>query len=238
MPTRDRGALVGQALRYFARQDYLNRELVVIDDGEQPVRDLIPPDERVRYIRLQGQRTLGEKRNFAVHESRGAIIVHWDDDDWYSADRISYQVAPILAEAAELTGLNSDLIYDIGGDEFWSLDSGLHSSFFTQDIHAGTIAYRKYLWGNPARFPATSLAEDYVFLNQAITGGARVRQLQNRGTFIYIRHGSNSWGFTCGQYVDPSSWQRREQPAFLPAEDLAFYRGVLATSSSCSRTPP
>jgi len=42
MPTADRRVFVPQAIRYFLRQHYPNRELIIIDDGVDPVADLIP----------------------------------------------------------------------------------------------------------------------------------------------------------------------------------------------------
>lgn len=42
MPTYNRRAFVPQAVDYFLRQDYPSRELIVVDDGTDPVEDLIP----------------------------------------------------------------------------------------------------------------------------------------------------------------------------------------------------
>lgn len=71
-----------QAIQYFLRQNYPNRELVVVDDGTDAVTDMMPPDPQIRYVRLEGKHTLGTKRNLACEEARGEIIVHWDGDDW------------------------------------------------------------------------------------------------------------------------------------------------------------
>ena len=59
----------------------------------------------VRYLRLDRRTTIGARRNLACREARGAILVHWDDDDWYAPDRLRRQIAPILAGRADLTGL-------------------------------------------------------------------------------------------------------------------------------------
>lgn len=96
MPTHDRRAFVPQAVGYFLRQDYIGRELIVVDDGTDPVQDLMPDDARIRYLRLEGKHTLGAKRNLACRESRGEVIVHWDDDDWMAPWRLSYQVENLL----------------------------------------------------------------------------------------------------------------------------------------------
>src|SRR5438094_9881235 len=93
MPTRNRRPLAAQAVAYFLRQDYPNRELIVVDDGDESVADLIPDDARVRYRYLDHRLSVGAKRNLACELSRGELIAHWDDDDWMAADRLSRQVA-------------------------------------------------------------------------------------------------------------------------------------------------
>src|SRR6266545_4002208 len=52
MPTAGRRRFVPQAIGYFLRQDYPNRELVIVDDGTDNLADLLPDDARVRYVRL------------------------------------------------------------------------------------------------------------------------------------------------------------------------------------------
>ena len=91
MPTYNRRKFVPRALKYFLRQDYEPRELIIIDDGTDAVQDLIPRDDRIRYIRLAERLTIGAKRNLACDLAKGDIILHWDDDDWMADWRVSYQ---------------------------------------------------------------------------------------------------------------------------------------------------
>ena len=42
MPTFDRRAFVPQAVRYFLRQDYPAKELIIVDDGPEPVSRSAP----------------------------------------------------------------------------------------------------------------------------------------------------------------------------------------------------
>jgi len=92
----DRRVFIPHAIHYFLRQDYANRELIVLDDGTDPVSDLIPDDPRIRYIRMQERRTVGAKHNLGCELARGEIIAHWDDDDWFAEWRLSYQVSELL----------------------------------------------------------------------------------------------------------------------------------------------
>src|SRR5205085_6482789 len=96
MPTYNRRAFIPRALRCFFNQDYPNLELVVVDDGAEPVSDMLPPDSRIRYFRLPQKQTVGAKRNYACGQAQGSIIVHWDDDDWYAPCRVQRQIQPLL----------------------------------------------------------------------------------------------------------------------------------------------
>src|SRR5438067_1124522 len=97
MPTRDRPRFVPQAISYFLRQDYEPRELIVIDDGDVPVADLVPTDPRIRYVRLDGRRALGAKRNIGCELAAGEFVAHWDDDDWNASHRLRSQVGALAA---------------------------------------------------------------------------------------------------------------------------------------------
>jgi hypothetical protein len=97
MPTFNRRRFLRLALKAFNSQDYPARELIVIDDGTDPVGDLVEEARMARYVRLSARASIGEKRNRACAEARGSIIAHWDDDDWYAPGRLSSQIVPLLA---------------------------------------------------------------------------------------------------------------------------------------------
>lgn len=77
MPTFNRRRFIPQAINYFLRQDYASKELIVVDDGTEVVKDLIPRDDRIQYIRLEERLTVGAKRNLACGLARGDIIFHF-----------------------------------------------------------------------------------------------------------------------------------------------------------------
>ena len=223
MPTYNRRRFVPQAIQYFLRQDYPERELIVVDDGTDAVSDLIPNDPSICYLRLNKKHSIGAKRNLACALARGAIIVSWDDDDWYAPDRISYQVAPLLEDKADVTGLDRGLLFCLSSRQFWAYSADLHSRMFALDIIGGTVAFWKRIWEQGSRFPDRSLAEDAAFLHRLVDRGARLARLTNSGKFIYVRHDHNSWRFTPGNFLNGNAWQRVDPPAFMSAPDCAFY---------------
>src|SRR4029453_2379791 len=101
MPTRDRRRFVPQALRYFERQDYEPRELIVVDDGADSIADLMPADARDSSVRPERPQSVGQKRNIACELSQGEYIVHWDDDEWIAPERVSRQVGVLRSGQAD-----------------------------------------------------------------------------------------------------------------------------------------
>lgn len=69
MPTRNRRSFVSQSISYFLKQDYPNKELVIIDYGEDNVADLIHNDEKIRYDHLDHRLLLEAKRDLCCETS-------------------------------------------------------------------------------------------------------------------------------------------------------------------------
>lgn len=228
MPTYNRRPFVPFALRYFLAQDYPHTELVIIDDGNEPVGDLVEHLPNVRYVRVSSHSSIGAKRNLACQHARGDLIAHWDDDDWYTPDRLRYQVAPILSGEADLTGLESAFVLELPDGVFWRPQPELHKKLFVGNVHGGTLVYRKKIWQDGGRYPEINLAEDAWLLQRALAGGKRLRRLANPGVFVYIRHGRNAWRFETGRFLDPSGWERIQPPGAFPPGVLASYRAAVA----------
>lgn len=220
MPTYNRRTFVPRAIQYFLSQDYPSCELVIVDDGTDPVEDLVPEDNRITYYRLPKKISLGTKRNIGCSLAAGDIIVWWDDDDWYGNHRISYQVSPILKKDADITALKQSLIYSVGDNQFWSCKQDLTEKMFLFGVLGGTAAFSKKVWSKGIRFPDYSVAEEAAFLKEAVQKGARLAKLENNDAFIYVRHNFNTWRFDTGSYIDQTGWKKVNRPAFLPKKDL------------------
>jgi O-antigen biosynthesis protein len=233
MPTFDRRAFVPLALENFARQDYPNRELVIVDDGHEAVGDLAEGRPGVRYVRLASRMTIGGKRNLACREARGEIIAHWDDDDWYAPDRLRYQAAPILAGEADMSGLVNNCVLELPGGDFWTTLPHLHPRMFVGDVHGGTLVYRRALLDSGIRYPETNLAEDAALIRQAVARRQRLSRLSNPGVFVYVRHGSNAWReYAPGSFLDPAGWRRIARPGTFPSAALDTYRAAAGGGAS------
>lgn len=221
MPTGNRLEWVLQAISYFKRQNHPRRELIIIDDSRQSIEASLPCDPRIRYIRVGAGMSIGEKRNRACEAARGTFLLHWDDDDWHGPDRLSRQIAPLVAGVADVTALRHAPFYDVATGKFWDCSDELHARLFTLDVHGGTLAYRRELFSEGLRFPHCSLAEDAEFLRLAVKQGARLEKLPAEGLYIYVRHGRNSWRVPFGD-KSRGSWRSCAPPEAMTA-DIAFY---------------
>jgi glycosyltransferase involved in cell wall biosynthesis len=227
MPTCQRRPFLPLALRWFLDQDYPNKELIIVDDGEDQVGDLAANLPGVRYFSLQSRASIGAKRNLACEQSRGEIIVHWDDDDWYAPDRLRYQVTPILKGEAEITGLENAFVLELPSGEFWTVGADLHRQMFVGDVHGGTLVYHRGLLTAGLRYMELNLAEDAWLLHQAMGRGKRLLRLGNPGMFVYVRHGRNAWQeFTPGRFLNPAGWVRTQPPLTFPGSALSAYRNA------------
>lgn len=222
MLTADRRPFVAQALNYFARQDYANRELIIVDDGTDNFQDLIPPDERVRYMQLEKKKSLGSKRNLACEEARGDIIVHWDDDDWMSNWRLTYQVENLGRLGADACGLNQLLFYDLAGAKAWQYTHTGGKPW----VSGNTLCYTKGFGGaNP--FPDVNVGEDTRFL--WTSRGKRIMPLVDKGFYVALIHSRNT------SAKNPRGAYWRPYPADevcrLVGGDLACYPGQVARAA-------
>lgn len=234
MPTRNRRSFVRLTLPRFLQQDYPNKELVIVDDGDDAVGDLVSDIPAVKYTHLVARTSIGAKRNLACEQAAGEIIAHWDDDDWYAADRLRYQSAPIVAGEADITGLENAFVLDLPEGKFWTTKPQLHQKMFVGNVHGGTLVYRKQLLSDGLRYPNANLAEDAWLLHYALQRGNRLLRLANAGVFVYMRHGGNAWReCTPGRFLDPAGWQRIDPPPGLPSSIITTYREAQA-----SRTGP
>lgn len=222
MPTRGRAAFVAQSIRYFQRQDYPALELIIVYEDESDLPAGID-DPRIRCIRMPARTSIGAKRNEAVRVAWGELIAHWDDDDWYGAQRLSRQAVPILHHLADVTGLNDMLFMARPLAEFWASSRALFRRLFVENVSGGTLVFRRSLWEHHGRYPDTSLREDADFLVKALRGGARLCRISGRSLCIYVRHDGNTWKFKEGHYLQQAAWTLVPAPVCLSDDDRDFY---------------
>lgn len=186
MPTYNRRKFVPFAVRYFLRQQYPNKELVVVDDGTDPIEDLIPDGDHIRYIRLEKKISLGEKLNIACDNARGEIIAHWDDDDWYDPQRLGYQIDVIQKGGADVCGINQLLYLNITTKHAYQYKYPSNQRTW---LLGSSLVYTKSLWhSNP--FAPVNVGMDALFVWS--TAPARVKPMPDPIISVHMIHEDNA----------------------------------------------
>src|SRR6185369_5699726 len=124
------------------------------------VASAVPAHPRVRYVRLDGRLTVGAKRNHACGLARGAIIAHWDDDDWYPPERLRRQVAALVGAGADVCGSAQELFYEPAADRAWRYRFGGRAGTF---LVGASLVYRRALWERTP-FADVQVGEDQRFV--------------------------------------------------------------------------
>ena len=186
MPTHNRRAYVAQAIEYFLRQDYPAKELVILDDGDDPVGDLVPEVAGISYHRLERRTVLGAKRNLACELATGVLIAHWDDDDWQAPRRLSVQASRLNGDKADLCGAGSLLFWDPPGNRAWRYTWPTGRRGWA----AGTsLCYPKSLWQRTP-FPEVPTGEDTRFIWQSAV--RRLADVRDENCVVGLVHAANT----------------------------------------------
>ena len=103
MPTYNRRSFIPATIESFLSQSYARSELLILDDGHDPIVDIVPRDPRIRYFYSSRRLTIGAKRNWGCDLASGDLIAHWDDDDHYPRWRLQSHVAA-MSTGADFSG--------------------------------------------------------------------------------------------------------------------------------------
>lgn len=215
MPTYNRREFAARAIEYFWEQAYPNKELVIIDDGSDPIKDLLPPDESIKYIYLKQRRYVGAKRNLATQFSSADIILHWDDDDWHARHRLQYQVTQLLQHNADICGIHKVIYFDLRSKRPYLYEYPLRKRMW---LAGGSLCYRKSFW-EKNKFEDINVGEDTRFVWKQKLNNALV--LPDFKFYVAMAHGGN----TSKKSLQPPYWKKWpvEEIRKLMADDWEYY---------------
>lgn len=113
IPSYNYGRFVADAIRSALRQDYVHREIIVVDDGstDDTRQRLAPFMEQIRYIYQENQ-GLSAARNTGIRAAHGEFIALLDSDDVWHPRKLTCQVA-CQARHPETGILATDHVVDL-----------------------------------------------------------------------------------------------------------------------------
>jgi glycosyltransferase involved in cell wall biosynthesis len=183
----NRYCLASVAIQCFFDQTWLNKELVIVNHGEQSLLSGLNPAQQsmVREVRIKRPEgmTIGDMRNISMDSSTGDWLIQWDDDDWHHPLRIETQMGYASPETivtfnwqVRCNLLNGAAFYD-------KMDGGQHMS----------VCYPR----TTHRYERLNAREDTAFFKSF----SKVITIDNGpdevpiDPFMYVRfyHGMNIW---------------------------------------------
>ena len=224
MATARRPAFLKQAIRYFLRQTYEPKELIIVDDEdrtETSTADIIPDDPRISYSWVKPM-PLGAKLNHGVAQAKGVVIQKLDDDDWYHPWFLSTMVATMAPKGfSNVMGSTSTFLVFL--KETGELKHAGHTWFI-----GGSLAFSKDVWAKKP-FEEIMSGEDDRFIKDH--GTARKVATVDPELYMVVRHGQgHAWVTERGKDVDQFFGARplygKPLEAFMAADEAVFYRNL------------
>lgn len=186
-PTFNRRPFIPYLKKCFEHQNYPKdrMEWIIIDDGTDPIEDLVKDIEQVKYFYYEEKMLLGKKRNLMHSKCSGDIIIYMDDDDYYPEQRISHAVETLLENPSFLVAGSSEMHF------YFDSRNQVYQCGPYKDYHAtaATFAFRKELLLETSYNEENALAEERHFLkNYTIP----LKQLDTLKSIMVFSHKHNS----------------------------------------------
>ena len=208
MPTKERPALIGMAINCFTRQTYENRELIVVDNGREPIKHLVPFHPHIRYFRTPTPGH-GWLMNFACEQSVGEFLCAWDDDDWSAENRLEEQLRQL--GTASVTGFHTIPYYDMRDGRTYRYTYSGKGEYAC----GSSQFFRREFW-RKNRFAEVCRGADTAFASAAAKQGCLVTY-HDGGLLVARAHQYNTWQPPLGNKGFPAMPHDQLPPAFLAA---------------------
>jgi glycosyltransferase involved in cell wall biosynthesis len=186
-PTFNRRPFIPYIIRCFQNQTYpMNKiEWIIIDDGTDPIEDLVKHIPQVKYYYYDKKMLLGEKRNRMHEKCSGDIIVYMDDDDYYPPERVQHAVEMLTANPDYLLAGSSEMHI------YFDSNRSVYQCGPYKEYHAtaATFAFKRQLLNETSYDGNNALAEETKF-----TKGYTIPMLQldTLKTIMVFSHKHNS----------------------------------------------
>ena len=186
-PTFNRRPFIPYMIKCFEQQTYPKDriEWIIIDDGTDPILDLVLNIKQVKYTYYKEKMLLGRKRNLMHNKCSGDIIIYMDDDDYYPPDRISHAVQTLQDNPTFLIAGCSEMYV------YFDTKQKMYRCGPYKEYHstAATFAFRRELLNETSYNNENALAEEKHFLkNYTIP----LKQLDSLKSIIVFSHKHNS----------------------------------------------
>lgn len=175
-------------------------ELIVVDDGDDPIEDTLIGVPNVTYVRLDEKKTIGEKRNIGVSKATYDVIAFMDDDDVYPNNSVLERVAMMLKTISKDCAFCSVIpCYDIAKYCSFMNAPPLNLSM-SERVSEATLVFTRKFW-EERPFGNTQIAEGDAF----IRGREHMcRELSPQEVIVSLVHPKNTSSRKIPEFKEPN----------------------------------
>jgi glycosyltransferase involved in cell wall biosynthesis len=186
-PTFNRRPFIPYMIKCFEHQTYPKDKIewIIIDDGDDPIEDLVKNIPQVKYFYYKEKMYLGKKRNLMHSKCSGDILIYMDDDDYYPPQRISHAVETLQNNPKYIAAGSSEMhIYFASKQLTYQF-----GPYGPQHSTAATFAFRKELLEQTSYNEEAAFAEEKKFLKDY---AVPLIQLDTKKTIFVVSHPHNT----------------------------------------------
>ena len=200
--TRDRRIFMPVLNYSYMIQSYPEEkmELIVVDDGDDPVEDCFFGVPNVVYVRLDEKKTIGEKRNIGVSKAMYDVIAFMDDDDIYPNNSVLHRASMMLKQPSKECAFCTTIpCYDIAKYSSFMNAPPLKLEM-SERVSEATLVFTKKFWED-SKFPEIQIAEGDAF----IRGREHMcRELSPQEVIVSLVHPLNTSSRKIPEFKEPN----------------------------------
>jgi glycosyltransferase involved in cell wall biosynthesis len=186
-PTFNRRPFIPFLIKCFEHQTYPKDKIewIIVDDGTDPIKDLVANIPQVKYFYYEDKMLLGKKRNTMHDKCSGDIIIYMDDDDYYPPERVEHAVQVLQNNPTFLLAGSSEMHI------YFDSRNCIYQCGPYKEYHAtaATFAFRKELLKETRYDDEKALAEETKFTKSYTIP---LIQLDTLKTILVFSHQHNS----------------------------------------------
>ena len=180
LPMRGRQQMAAECLAMWQAQDWPEKELIVVDDIDDPSFPGGLSVPRVTYLTMERE-SVGYKLNVGCDWAEGDMICRFDSDDRYAPGRITDQVRRLQVTGKAVTNYTPLLFTD--GTLWWRNEN-------TPGGYGASLCFRRDWWqAHP--FPNVNEGEDWHFVMEATRANQFVAA-DGKDYMVAVTHAGNS----------------------------------------------
>jgi len=186
VPTWNRRKFLPNVINQFFYQTYPQEymEMIIVDDSTESNLDIITKASNIKYHHLSEKLILSEKRNYLNKLATGDIIVCFDDDDYYSPDRVTSAVKKLMSSRCLIAGSTTINIYYKELNQIYQF-----GPYGANHATNGTMAYKKEYLLNHSYLSDKHVAEESHFTNSF---REPLVQIDPQNVMLCLAHSTNT----------------------------------------------